>query len=563
VNNVVVDPCLTETTPPTITCPANVVKTTTNNQCVTLVPFPIATATDNCPGNPSVVSNKLANFCFPVGTTSVTDTATDARGNKAFCSFNVTVNNVVVDPCLNDAIAPVLTSCPTNISLTTSNTTSICSWTEPKATDNCSTPSVSYTTSPTVGLTKGVAFPIGVTTVTYTATDAKGNKATCSFTVTVTNACAALSNSAITEYFINNTWYTGSSVTVNTGTSLIISANPNSLVSYIWTGPLGFYKIGNSGGDVSVSSAISKAQAGTYTVTMKDNLGCTASKSINIVVNDPCANDRTPPVFTNCPTTISVPVGLLSWCKSATWSTPTATDNCGTPVVVQASGQYKNSCFVPGTYAISYKATDAKGNISYCNFNVRAYKTLLLFLEAKDNLVMDAQAQVNRTYIEWVNNTGFKNDYFTVEKINNTTGKFEALETVNSQSSDSSATHYSTYDNAPNDGDNTYRVKVTFQDGSTKVSEPKTLNFKGLYDVRIFPNPASDIVGIDLSSYKNQAVEISMYNYLGQQISVQQVEKVGNAVVELNVANVQEGNYMIRIQSKGKRDITKIVNITH
>ncbi|MEK6321839.1 MAG: HYR domain-containing protein [Acidobacteriota bacterium] len=38
-------------------------------------------------------------------------------------------------------------------------------------------------------MTSGSTFPLGTTTVTCTATDASGNTATCSFTVTVFNAC--------------------------------------------------------------------------------------------------------------------------------------------------------------------------------------------------------------------------------------------------------------------------------------------------------------------------------------------------------------------------------------
>jgi hypothetical protein len=52
----------------------------------------------------------------------------------------------------------------------------------PTATDNCGTPSVQLISGPA----SGAVFPLGTTTVTYRATDASGNTADCSFTVTVT-----------------------------------------------------------------------------------------------------------------------------------------------------------------------------------------------------------------------------------------------------------------------------------------------------------------------------------------------------------------------------------------
>jgi Concanavalin A-like lectin/glucanases superfamily/GEVED domain/HYR domain/Domain of unknown function DUF11 len=85
------------------------------------------------------------------------------------------------NPCATDVTPPVLTNCPANISLTTTGTTAIGTWTAPTVTDNCTaTPSVSS------NFASGFAFPIGTTTVIYTAKDAFNNTKTCSFTVTVT-----------------------------------------------------------------------------------------------------------------------------------------------------------------------------------------------------------------------------------------------------------------------------------------------------------------------------------------------------------------------------------------
>ncbi len=51
----------------------------------------------------------------------------------------------------------------------------------PTANDNCE----GVTVELTEGLASGEAFPLGETTVTYTATDAAGNKVTTTFTVNV------------------------------------------------------------------------------------------------------------------------------------------------------------------------------------------------------------------------------------------------------------------------------------------------------------------------------------------------------------------------------------------
>ena len=85
-----------------------------------------------------------------------------------------------MNPCANDLTPPVLKNCPQNIVLTTTGTNAIATWTPPTATDNC-------TTNPTISSNypSGSSFPIGSTTVTYAATDARNNRSTCSFTVSV------------------------------------------------------------------------------------------------------------------------------------------------------------------------------------------------------------------------------------------------------------------------------------------------------------------------------------------------------------------------------------------
>jgi G8 domain/Ricin-type beta-trefoil lectin domain-like/HYR domain/Secretion system C-terminal sorting domain len=75
---------------------------------------------------------------------------------------------------------PIFAGCPANQTLTTVGTTATATWAAPTATGSCGTPTITSTHN------SGTAFPIGTTTVTYSAKDAKNNTITCSFTITVT-----------------------------------------------------------------------------------------------------------------------------------------------------------------------------------------------------------------------------------------------------------------------------------------------------------------------------------------------------------------------------------------
>ena len=101
----------------------------------------------------------------------VTLTAEDTSGNKSSATALVTVI---------DNINPEITA-PANISVfATSADGAVVNYTTPVGTDNCAA-----TTVLTEGLAEGATFPLGITTVTYTATDTSGNTATATFTVEV------------------------------------------------------------------------------------------------------------------------------------------------------------------------------------------------------------------------------------------------------------------------------------------------------------------------------------------------------------------------------------------
>ncbi|HKP86800.1 MAG TPA: HYR domain-containing protein, partial [Blastocatellia bacterium] len=157
--------------PPALTCPADIIVPVTTSQCSSVVNY-TATASDNCPGV-MLVCNPPSGSTFPVGTTTVTCTATDASGNTATCAFTVKIN---------DTQPPVIT-CPPNITAIPANVNDACTVVNftTTASDNCAG-MVVICNPPS-----GSCFPVGVTTITCTATDATGNVATCSFTISVFN----------------------------------------------------------------------------------------------------------------------------------------------------------------------------------------------------------------------------------------------------------------------------------------------------------------------------------------------------------------------------------------
>ncbi len=158
---------------PALTVPANITIATDKDLCSAVVLYETS-ATDNC-SPVSIVSDYPSGTAFPKGTTTVTVTATDEAGNKTVKTFTVIVK---------DEQLPVIT-CGNNRSVGTDPgvCNALITLVNPVATDNCPGVTIGGKRSDSQGLT--APYPKGATTITWTATDAAGNKTTCTQTITV------------------------------------------------------------------------------------------------------------------------------------------------------------------------------------------------------------------------------------------------------------------------------------------------------------------------------------------------------------------------------------------
>lgn len=151
----------------TISCPADVTSSNDTGQCGANVSYPAPNAV-SCG---VVTCTPMSGSFFAVGSTMVT--CTTQAGPS--CSFNVNVN---------DTENPSIT-CPADITLP--NDPGLCSAiVDPgtaTATDNCPGVTVMGTRSDAQPL--NAPYPVGVTTITWKATDAANNMATCSQIITV------------------------------------------------------------------------------------------------------------------------------------------------------------------------------------------------------------------------------------------------------------------------------------------------------------------------------------------------------------------------------------------
>ena len=166
-----------DTTAPAVTVPANFTVEATSPAGATAT-F-TASAFDIVDGPLNATCTPGSGSTFPLGTTPVSCSATDAHGNTGSSSFTVTVQ---------DTTAPVYGAAPDVTVNATSPAGATVTYATPAATDAVGVVSNSCTPA------SASSFPIGTTTVTCHAADAAGNVGTTTFTVTVLSAASQLDN---------------------------------------------------------------------------------------------------------------------------------------------------------------------------------------------------------------------------------------------------------------------------------------------------------------------------------------------------------------------------------
>lgn len=312
-----------------------------------VVAFQTPTITDLIDSAPTVEIVPPSGSLFPIGSTIVSVTATDAAGHVALCTFPVTVQ---------DTVAPALT-CPDPITVSAQGAggTQV-SYSAPSASDAVD-PSPAVQASPA----SGSLFPIGVTVVNVTATDSYGNQSTCSFTIEIVDQTPPV-------------------ISLGGPSELRLECNVDSYDPNVWLASA----LDDIDGAVAVQvggDVVDAASLGTYTLTFDavDGAGNSAAQLTRQVI----VEDTTDPVISGtqnivqnqsagCPPQTSVVmsgISVLDVCDPAPSITTTVTFPDGS--ITQKSGlPAALESFPLGVSTIRIDAIDASGNSAFAEFTV-------------------------------------------------------------------------------------------------------------------------------------------------------------------------------------------------
>jgi hypothetical protein len=334
-----------DTTAPALHLPADIVVDPTGS-AGTAVTFSVS-ATDAVDPAPVVACTPASGATFAIGATTVACTATDAAGNVGSGSFTVTVRDTTA-PTLSlpsDRVVEATGPAGATVTFAVSATDAV----DPAPVVSCTPAS-------------GATFGFGATTVNCTATDASGNAATGSFTVTVRDATAPTLNLP-GDRVVEATGPAGAAVTFSV--SATDGVDPAPVVSC-----------------APASGATFGFGVTTVACTATDAAGNVGSGSFTVTVRDTAA-----PVFGEVPGDLAVeadgPDGAV-----VDFAVPTATDVVdGTiqAVCTPASG----ASFPLGPTTVTCTATDSHGNAASVAFQVSVGDTTPPVLTLPDIVVVD------------------------------------------------------------------------------------------------------------------------------------------------------------------------------
>lgn len=150
--------------------------------------------------------------------------------------------------------------------------------------------------------------------------------------------------------------------------------------------------------------------------------------------------------------------------------------------------------------------------------------------------------------LDWEATVDGMHDYFEVERADQNNG-FSSLTRVYGNL-------YRAFDRNPLTGTNLYRIKQVDKNGAISYSQVVKINAASAdLTVTVYPNPARDVLSVNLSGNEN-ATQIIITDVTGRAILTRQVGGVtGGANININIANLPSQLYFIKLVNSNDKVI--------
>jgi Secretion system C-terminal sorting domain/SprB repeat len=168
-----------------------------------------------------------------------------------------------------------------------------------------------------------------------------------------------------------------------------------------------------------------------------------------------------------------------------------------------------------------------------------------LILPVKE-VILTGKKHENAAELNWAAKEEKGVKEYIVERSISKDGDFKKAGTVIAKNNNAPSNYYIFQDSRPEIGMNYYRLRIVDEKGKSAYSNIVILNWSSK-GVRFYPNPARDVLNIEVNSTLNQDIKFSLYNVSGQLMQEKTVKNIQHGVIQFQRQQMKPGMYLIKL----------------
>ena len=169
--------------------------------------------------------------------------------------------------------------------------------------------------------------------------------------------------------------------------------------------------------------------------------------------------------------------------------------------------------------------------------------------------VFSVQKAGKSAQLDWTTEQETNSSHFIVQR--SADGRtWNGISSVNAAGNSSTRKEYRSYDNAPLNGINYYRLKQFDVDGKFEYSSVKSLQFSIAYSISVAPNPAREFINISSVKNQNSVLSIQLVDVSGKILRTIQSSQ---SLIKINTTGIAKGLYFIKVKDENTVQTQRVI----
>lgn len=154
----------------------------------------------------------------------------------------------------------------------------------------------------------------------------------------------------------------------------------------------------------------------------------------------------------------------------------------------------------------------------------------------------------NSNLIKWKSSEEINLLSYQVQRSSDNTNFYDLVNGNTVASNTTSGNSYSFVDNSPGTGYQYYRLKIAEKSGRVSYSPVAVvkISWPGLTNLKLFPNPATDYLQIEMKSMQNNKISVAIINASGNLMQSGQYRFNSQALLSIDIKKLPAGKYFLK-----------------